>query len=205
MNYIVFDLEFNQAYRCATNPIVKQEIIEIGAVKVDKNFNIIDKFSYYINPTIYKKMNPFVQEKTLIEMSTLKESGLPFIEVINNFIEWVGKEDILCTWGLDDIRELKNNCLYYNINIAWITNFTDIQRLYSITNPSDKKQVRLKQAIEELDIPQESAFHTAIEDALYTMEIFKKIHNPSLIIIRDHESLILEEGSSKKNKKVVQE
>ena len=203
MNYIVFDLEFNQAYRCTTNKLVKQEIIEIGAVKVDKNFNIIDEFSYYINPKIYKIMNPFVQDKTAISMDKLKNNGLPFIQVIKDFMDWKEKDDILCTWGIDYIRELKNNCLYYNLDIEWINKFTDIQRLYSVTNPSEKKQVSLKQAIEELNITQESAFHTAIDDAFYTMEVFKNIYNPALTVIRTFESLMTEEISGKKAKKII--
>ena len=48
MSYIVLDLEFNQAYDFEKNktilliPSCRFEIIQIGAVKLDNNFNIID-------------------------------------------------------------------------------------------------------------------------------------------------------------------
>ena len=49
MNYIVLDLEFNQPYNFKTgkrSPLVAEcpfEIIQIGAVKLDENFNITGK------------------------------------------------------------------------------------------------------------------------------------------------------------------
>ena len=48
MNYIVFDLEWNQSSggRDFENPRMPFEIIEIGAVKLDKKFNIIDTLRY---------------------------------------------------------------------------------------------------------------------------------------------------------------
>ena len=56
MNVIVMDLEWNQNSvgkrdRDSNKPIF--EIIEIGAVKLDENYEIIDKFSQLIKPQIY--------------------------------------------------------------------------------------------------------------------------------------------------------
>ena len=50
MNYIIFDLEWNQCCggRDMENPRMPFEIIEIGAVKLDKKFNIIDTYSSII-------------------------------------------------------------------------------------------------------------------------------------------------------------
>ena len=200
MNFIIFDLEFNQAYRCATNKLLKQEIIEIGAVKVDEDFNVIDEFRHYINPKLFKQINPFVEAKTNITMSRLREQGFPFTQVMKEFTDWLEKDYILCSWGIDDIRELKNNCLFYNIDIEWIQKFIDIQLLYSVTNPSEKRQVKLKQAIEELNIPQESAFHTAIDDAFYTMEVLRNIYNPAKIVIHTFENMIFKQPQSREKR-----
>ena len=59
MNYIVMDLEWNQSYNghMGEHPRMPFEIIEIGAVKVDKNLNIIDEYSSLIKPKIYKKLH----------------------------------------------------------------------------------------------------------------------------------------------------
>ena len=57
-NIIVFDLEWNQCCggRDMENPRMPFEIIEIGAVKLDKKFNIIDTYSSIIKPKLYKKL-----------------------------------------------------------------------------------------------------------------------------------------------------
>ena len=53
------DLEWNQSYNghMGEHPRMPFEIIEIGAVKVDKNLNIIDEYSSLIKPKIYKKLH----------------------------------------------------------------------------------------------------------------------------------------------------
>ena len=54
MNYIILDMEWNQAFdksQMVTEPILlRGEIIEIGAVKTDENFNAIDAFKAYVRP-----------------------------------------------------------------------------------------------------------------------------------------------------------
>ena len=63
----VLDLEFNQAYdfgddssQAEPNPKCRFEIIQIGAVKVDDNFKVHDKFNIYIKPTLYPRIHPYV-------------------------------------------------------------------------------------------------------------------------------------------------
>ncbi len=54
MNYIVFDLEWNQSHigSAGEHPRMPFEIIEIGAVKLDENYKVIDEFSRLIKPKI---------------------------------------------------------------------------------------------------------------------------------------------------------
>ena len=59
MKYIVFDLEWNMPFS-AQNMVkepsmLRGEIFEIGAVKLDEDFKIEDKFKANIKPTYYKK------------------------------------------------------------------------------------------------------------------------------------------------------
>ena len=51
MNYIVLDLEWNQAaYKADEEWKIPFEIIEIGAVKLDENCQIIETFQRLIRP-----------------------------------------------------------------------------------------------------------------------------------------------------------
>ena len=72
MNIIVLDLEWNQhsggrKERILDKPIF--EIIEIGAVKLDENYNIIDKFSQLIKPQIYHTMHKITADLIHLKMN----------------------------------------------------------------------------------------------------------------------------------------
>ena len=47
MQFIIMDLEWNNAY-CKKLKGYINEIIEFGACKVDKDFNVIDEFSVIV-------------------------------------------------------------------------------------------------------------------------------------------------------------
>ena len=84
MNYIVMDLEWNQSKKEEENQDMKYEIIQIGAVKLDSNLEIIDEFSSYIRPQVYLEMDPFLKKILSCDMEDLKKEKC-FIEVINEF------------------------------------------------------------------------------------------------------------------------
>ena len=54
MGYIVLDLEWNSAYYKPQGRFIN-EIIQIGAVKMNDNFDIVDTFQVYIKSKIVKK------------------------------------------------------------------------------------------------------------------------------------------------------
>ena len=71
MNYIVLDLEWNSAYHKKQGRFVN-EIIQIGAVKLDNDFNVIDTFLVYIKSEIVKQLNKRVIELTGITNEQIK-------------------------------------------------------------------------------------------------------------------------------------
>ena len=70
MNYIVLDMEWNQGYPGAgvfigdSRKILAGEIIQIGAVKLDENFKLLDTYSKLIKPVFYRKMHFKVEQLT---------------------------------------------------------------------------------------------------------------------------------------------
>ena len=77
MNYIVLDLEFNQAFpfksgkKVEPNPECPFEIIQIGAVKLNERFEQLDSFNCMISPQIYPRLHPFVEKITGIRPKML--------------------------------------------------------------------------------------------------------------------------------------
>ncbi|WP_250277909.1 3'-5' exonuclease [[Clostridium] colinum] len=190
MSYIVLDLEFNQAYDFETNktilliPSCRFEIIQIGAVKLDNNFNILDKINLYIRPNLYKKMHPYVEKITGLSLDFLQDKPL-FKDAYIDFEKFLGKEEhIFCVWGTGDLKALYRNLSYYNIlKSDLILKYIDIQNL-ATKHLKYKKGgcIGLQNAIELLNLPIKEDFHDALNDAIYTAEIFKKIKPQDLSI-----------------------
>lgn len=182
MNYIVLDLEFNQAFDFRTGShgnSVKEcpfEIIQIGAVKLDKDFNITDTFSFMVKPQLYKKIHPIVERITGITSSSLKDC-CDFQTAYKAFCKFVGKNAVLCTWGIDDIRSLFRNILYFKCDEKKMTDrYINIQPTAAkVLCTTSGGTIGLKSAAEQLEVVCDKKFHDALNDAYYTALIMKKI------------------------------
>ena len=111
MDYIVFDLEWNQGIagkKESSHEEIPFEIIEIGAIKLDEHKNIIGQFQKIIRPAIYKKMPDIIEDMLHMNMKELR-SGDPFKEVVEEFFAWCGEDFIFCSWGSLDLLELQRN------------------------------------------------------------------------------------------------
>ena len=185
MNYIVMDLEWNQSYNghLGEHPRIPFEIIEIGAVKVDKNYNIIDEYSSLIKPRIYRKLHPKIRSILSYDETDL-EQGRGFKEVCTEFLEWCGDDYIFCTWGSMDLTELQTNMdFYYMPKLTWPVKYLNLQQIYA--NMADSSNngstvSKLEKAVSDLNIPETGPFHTALNDARYTALVMKEMKPKNL-------------------------
>lgn len=187
MHYIVFDLEFNQDYS-SLNSLGERisqcpfEIIQIGAIKLDINFNTVATFNRLVKPTIFQQINPFITDLTGITTDQLLLEE-PFPEIFNDYINFIGGDDsVFCTWGMSDMKELFRNAEYHKLDKKHLPNmFINLQPYISThLNLSDKKLINLQAAVEELNISMPYKFHDALNDAYYTAELFIKIYSPMM-------------------------
>ena len=156
------DLEWNQSYsgHIGEHPRMPFEIIEIGAVKVDKNYRIIDEYSSLIKPRIYKKLHSKIRTILNYDETDLAK-GRGFKEVCTEFLEWCGKDYIFCTWGPMDLTELQTNmAFYYMDKLPRPLKFLNLQQIYNI--------------------PEDEPFHSAVNDARYTALVLKEMHPRNL-------------------------
>ena len=118
IEHIVIDLEFNQSYntkkgdKSETVAECPFEIIQIGAVKLDENLDIKDQFTVLIKPQIYPKINPIVERITGITDEIL-DSCVNFEEAFQLFAKFAGTNSVIYTWGIDDIKSLFRNIVYF--------------------------------------------------------------------------------------------
>ena len=195
MGYIIIDLEFNnlknitnyhknffQEHGKFDSVNLENEIIEIGAVKVDKYMKPISEIREYVKPTVFPLINPVVTEITKIDMDILNEKGISFDRAIGKLKDMFEDGDILCSWAKDDVVELIINANYYNYNdLSWLNEYLDIQE-YVTKILAHKKSLGLKVALDELKIKvDETKLHDALNDAKYTVEVFRRVYNSRVI------------------------
>lgn len=201
MAFIIIDLEFNnlegitkyysniyEEYPELKYIDLENEIIEIGAVKLDSHMKILKEFKTFIRPSVIPILNPKISEITNIKKENL-ENGLSFEEGLNKLSELIEEGDIICSWAKDDVIEIINNAIYYNYNnLGWLKNYLDLQD-YSTKILAKKKKLSLKNALEELKIKiDNNKLHDALNDAIFTSEVFKRIYNSRALknhIIKD--------------------
>lgn len=185
MNYIIFDLEFNQNYnrgrenKNLLTPECPFEIIQIGAVKLNEKLGITASLDRLVKPEIYTEIHPFVKEMTNITIDLLNTAN-SFKEVYKEFIEFVnGSTNVLGVWGMTDMRELFRNIKYHELDPFLVPKeYINIQLHASKYFNSPKgTNIGLHRAVEFLNIPLNSQFHDALNDACYTAEVFKKIYD----------------------------
>lgn len=176
MNYIVLDLEWNQSAKGKkyTLPGMPFEIIQMGAVKLDNKFDVIDEFDRLVCPQVYPVLHSVCGEVTGITQEMLAE-GEHFVDTALDFLEWCGQDYIFCTWGSTDLVELQRNLNHYAIEAEFPMPFLfyDVQKLYSLCFLNGKERPALQTAIEQRGIAEKEQYHMALSDARYTAQLMK--------------------------------
>ena len=178
MNYIILDMEWNQALdrtRVIQSPVILHgEVIQIGAVKADESFRLIDTLKINIAPKFYKKMNRRVQKITGITNEQLA-LGEKFPQAIARFKEWCGEEFRFITWGFDDVAMLADNLTLHGLDSRWGSDYINLQLIYRDQVDSERTQWALSDAVERLQIPLDAQVHDAMNDAWFTYEVCRRL------------------------------
>lgn len=185
MRYIVIDLEWNNAFSAKSKKAIN-EIIEIGAVKLDENLCVKDTISTFIRPSISKKLS-----KRVVEMTNITDSdvagGMSFINAVKLLKSWIAPDDIVMTWGDTDIRVLVENCKEFSLGetIPFLGRYLDLQKYcQSKMNGSfTTQQLGLAAAAEILGIKDDKySHHRALDDSLLSVECLKKVFDETSLL-----------------------
>lgn len=179
MNYIIMDLEWNNSYMKSTGKFIN-EIIEIGAVKLDENLKTVSTFSELIKPVVSRKLRSRIKNLTNISNDDIR-AGKPFDGVIESFATWAGDDALVLTWGDTDVRTMLTNFKHFlnKDDISFIKKYADLQRYCQcFINMENIQQAGLSYAAECLNIdPDKFPHHRALDDSFLSAECFKKTFN----------------------------
>lgn len=178
MNYIVFDLEWNQS-NTKREPEVNElpfEVIDLGAIRMSENREMIGEFNQLIKPQVYTHLHHITSKIIHLHMQDLLR-GKEFPEVMKDFLEFCGEDSIFCTWGTLDLFELQRNMRFYGMEplSKGPLKYLDVQKLYSIAFEDGKQRRALEYAIDELKMEKDIPFHRAFSDAYYTAKVLAVI------------------------------
>ena len=178
MNYIVFDLEWNQCPqgKARENPRLPFEIVEIGAIKLNEAREETGRFHEVIRPLVYRHLHFRTREVIHISEEELKHART-FSPAAREFLEWCGTDCKFVTWGSLDLTELQRNMDYYRIKnpLPKPLFYYDLQKMFSLLYADGKSRASLEDAVDFLGIPRLWPFHRAIDDTCYTAEIMKRM------------------------------
>lgn len=174
MDYIVFDLEWNQSAsgKRNTNKKIPFEIIEIGAVKLNSEMQEIGRFNELVRPKVYKNINRITGNIVHLDMKQL-EKARPFQDVMNDFLQFCGEDFLFCTWGNLDLIELQRNMRFHKMEPLSLEpiKFLDVQKIFALQFEGKKFQHALEYAVDICKIKKDIAFHRALADAYYTARV----------------------------------
>lgn len=182
MYYITLDLEWNQAYAQKALAVQRQlearlrgEVIQIGAVKLDKNLRPCGSYQIIVKPKYFKKLHRHVSALTGITQEKM-DKGTPLTEAAERFRRFCGKDFAFLTWGPDDIPMLKENFHVNDIPSDWLDKSYDLQRIFARELGEQSKQRSLEYAMEYFEIPQTLPAHDALNDAYFTALVAARLN-----------------------------
>lgn len=195
MIHIVVDLEMNpiwQEYK-EVRQSLSDEVIEIGAVKLDDKFNQTGEFQCYVRPE-YGTITRHIRKLTGITDELLEDKKLFAVE-FKNFMDWIGSTEVtLYSWSPNDINQLKNECAFKlkGYDTQWLeAHWVDLQKSFD-DRIGLQNNLALKHAIGAMNKNFAGTQHTALADAINTAEIlrlmqdeekFKKTMQPVIDLI----------------------
>ena len=180
MNYVVVDLEWNQAMSSKSSvfnklPIhLSGEIIEIGAVKLKEDMTPGEEFTIDVKPVYFRRMHYKVKKITGFDKERLAH-GIAFADALEQFRQWCGEDVTFITWGNDDQRVMEQNIIIHDLDWDWIAGWVNLQLIYNLQTGGDKNQKSLASAMEHFEIEQTRVAHDALGDAYNTALVASRL------------------------------
>ncbi len=196
MNYVVVDLEWNQAMSSKSSVFNKLpihlggEIIEIGAVRLTDDMTPGEEFTVDVKPVYFRRMHYKVKKITGFDKERLAH-GIAFADALEQFRAWCGDDVTFITWGCDDQRIMEQNIIIHDLDWDWIAGWINLQLIYNLQTGGDKNQKSLASAMEHFEIEQTRVAHDALGDAYNTAVVASRLNMEEGLRMYDDAASIL--------------
>ncbi len=177
--YVVVDFEMCNVPKGENrrNFRMKNEIIEIGAVLLNSEFEIVDQFQTYVRPR-FGVVDEYIQKLTGIHKKDTDSAPLAE-EAFRAFADWIPEGAILVSWSENDEVQLRREMENKGIEIpklsALFPSWFDCQVTFS-EKMENSRRYRLYDALVMAGIDFDENIHDALVDAQNTALLFAKMN-----------------------------
>ena len=182
MEYVILDLEWDNVYFPPAKRFVNQ-ILQIGAVRLDSDFQLVDTFEATVRSAVSKKVSERFSKLTGITSEKML-SGIPLNEAVEGYNRFSEGAEVAMTWSNTDLYTIVDNqktLLKGKTEFAF-TKYLDLQKLVQgemqLRGHDTKNQISLEGAavlfgIDTLNFE----LHTALDDSLLCAELLRICYN----------------------------
>ena len=176
---IVIDLEFTNTPRDIRKQGLRDEIIEIGAVRLNAAGETVDTFRCFVNPRLSGSVSRKVSNLTGIRTSDVEDAEL-LSDALDRFAAWIGEgRTRIVAWSENDRRQIRTECAFKDIQVpAQLSKWLDLQvvypRLLGVGRQGRRMALRTAADWYGVEVNCEEA-HRALYDAMVTAELMRQV------------------------------
>ncbi len=198
--YAVVDLEMCrvQAGGRKSKNRLKNETIQIGAVLLNEELEIVDKFVTYVSPE-YGHIDTYINNLTGISEKDVATA--PSMEkALHTFVEWLPDDARVVSWSNNDEVQIRKEVAFKGIEIDGLDeileNWIDCQQTFA-QKMHNQRCYRLSEALVAADINYEDGAHDGLVDAYNTALLFAKMEREDELVLNTYyQNLVAEENES---------
>lgn len=180
------DLEWNGAY-CKSAGKFVNEIIEIGAIRLNEQLEEVDSFRQMIRSQLTKRLCGRFKELTNITNEEMA-AGISFAKALKRYTDWAGQGAVTMTWSNTDLHVLLENCRLFagEERIPCIGLYADLQRYVqqalAAAGVEHKGQMSLAHAAEAFGLDTSGfALHRAQDDSRVCGELLRRTYDADIL------------------------
>ena len=177
-SFVVMDLEMCNVPKDRRTDTFwwKNEIIQIGAVLMNEEYEIVDEFKTFVHPE-YGMIDPFIENLTGISQRDV--DGAPCAaEALADFAAWLPDDAYVVSWSESDPIQIERELWAKEIDLPkldwYLDEWLDCQAMFGERMHSERNY-KLSEALNIAGILFESGEHDALVDARNTAMLFAKL------------------------------
>lgn len=182
---IFIDLEMNTTdTRLVRRKKLKNEVIEIGAVRMDDAFHLLDRFRIFVRPQYNGVIERKIYKLTGISNGAVSDAvSLP--EALDALEAWCGSDGCeIYAWSTSDLCQLRKECGFKGIDsvfldemVQWHDFQEDLRQMLG-----EKNILSLSNAMHRAGLEPEGSLHDASWDAYNSARLMETAYSEDFAV-----------------------